>query len=338
MPYDGRPRSLEETETMTTRADIAVRAREDVYPTRTGESSSTRERVDPVFWGRGGDGPMSARDIEGYTRAGFHAVPSVLGADDVERCLSEMRRLADDLRLRGDPRIVQEPRSADVQSVYDVHKLSGFVRAIVARESVAGVARQILGSDVYVHQSRINYKAGFGSGPFYWHSDFEVWHAEDGMARPRACSVSIALTDNLGANGGLMIMPGSQTTFVGTPGESGGVASTERSSGDEPPRGDRPAVGVPDRAVLTKLARECGIHVVVGPAGSGVFFDCNCMHGSNGNITPFARSNLFVVFNSVENVISTPYSTGAPRAEFYGSRDHEILGGGLTGREAGDRA
>jgi hypothetical protein len=46
---------------------------------------------------------------------------------------------------------------------------------------VVGPARQLLGSDVYVHQSRVNFKPGFNGQDFYWHSDFETWHAEDGM-------------------------------------------------------------------------------------------------------------------------------------------------------------
>uniref|UniRef100_UPI00403FEDEE phytanoyl-CoA dioxygenase family protein n=1 Tax=Streptomyces sp. DSM 41540 TaxID=3448657 RepID=UPI00403FEDEE len=80
--------------------------------------------------------------------------------------------------------------------------------------------RQILGSDVYVHQSRINVKPGFGASGFYWHSDFETWHAEDGLPNMRAVSVSIALTENLDTNGGVMIMRGSHKSFVGCAGET----------------------------------------------------------------------------------------------------------------------
>lgn len=314
---------------------IAERQLTDAYPTRQGPTSRIQDRVDPVFWGQVEEGPVSQEEAERYSRLGFIDVPSLLGADEVDQCRDELRHLAEDPSLCDDPRIVREPRGGGVQSVYDVHKLSDVVRRVIDRETISGVARHILGSDVYVHQSRINYKDGFGSGPFYWHSDFEVWHAEDGMARPRACSVSIALTDNFEFNGALMIIPGSQAKFVGTPGESFGEMSTTRSSGDEPPGGDQPAVGVPDRAILSELARESGIHLVVGQAGDGVFFDCNCMHGSNGNITPFPRSNLFVVFNSTENVLAMPYSTGAPRPEFYGSREYTVLRGGAAGRDHG---
>src|SRR3546814_20428019 len=79
---------------------------------------------------------------------------------------------------------------------------------------LAGVARQLLGDEVYISQSRLNYKPGFRAKEFYWHSDFETWHVEDGMPRMRALSISVTLTDNLETNGPLMVMPGPHRTFV----------------------------------------------------------------------------------------------------------------------------
>ena len=82
------------------------------------------------------------------------------------------------------------------------------------------MAEQLLGSRVYVHQSRINYKSGFDGKEFYWHSDFETWHAEDGLPRMRAVSASIALSDNTPLNGPLMLIPGSHRHFVACIGET----------------------------------------------------------------------------------------------------------------------
>src|SRR3546814_10756649 len=44
--------------------------------------------------------------------------------------------------------------------------------------------------------SRLNYKPGFKGKEFYWHSDFETWHVEDGMPQMRALSMSILLAEN----------------------------------------------------------------------------------------------------------------------------------------------
>lgn len=69
------------------------------------------------------------------------------------------------------------------------------------------------------------------------------------------------------------------------------------------------------------MAREHGIKQIAGPAGSAVMFDSNLMHGSNGNITPFARSNIFIVYNSVENALEEPYAAAAPRPQHLGNRE-----------------
>jgi ectoine hydroxylase len=58
-----------------------------------------------------------------------------------------------------------------------------------------------------------------------------------------------------------------------------------------------------------------------GPAGSVVFFDCNTMHGSNSNISPYPRANLFMVYNSVENRLGDPRGGLRPRPEFIAARD-----------------
>lgn len=183
---------------------------------------------------------------------------------------------------------------------------------------MVGRARQILGSDVYVHQSRINVKPGFGASGFYWHSDFETWHAEDGLPNMRTVSVSIALTENFATNGGLMIMPGSHRTFLGCAG-----ATPEDNYKKSLQMQD---AGTPSDEALTELASEHGIRLFTGKAGSATWFDCNCMHGSGDNITPFPRSNVFIVFNSVENTAVEPFSAPVRRPDFIGARDFTPVG------------
>jgi ectoine hydroxylase len=49
------------------------------------------------------------------------------------------------------------------------------------------------------------------------------------------------------------------------------------------------------------------------------------MHGSNGNITPYPRSNVFFVYNSVENTLGEPFAAEHERPWFLGSREPEVL-------------
>jgi ectoine hydroxylase len=68
------------------------------------------------------------------------------------------------------------------------------------------------------------------------------------------------------------------------------------------------------------------VTVVTGEPGSAVLFDCNAMHGSSNNITPYPRTNLFVVYNSVENALMEPFAAPAPRPEFIASRTFTPVG------------
>ncbi|MEU7369359.1 ectoine hydroxylase [Streptomyces hygroscopicus] len=281
-------------------------AERDLYPTRGSREVAT-PRQDPVV-----HGPLTP-DLEPYERDGFLTVGQLLTGDEVAEYRAELDRLVRDPALRGDERRVVEPRSREVRSVFEVHKLSEIFSNLVRDERVVGPARRILGSDVYVHQSRINVKPGFGASGFYWHSDFETWHAEDGLPRMRAVSVSIALTENHDTNGGLMIMPGSHKTFI---------ACAGRTPKDNYKKSLRTQdAGTPSDRALTRLADEHGIRLFTGPAGSATWFDCNCLHGSSDNITPYPRSNVFIVFNSVLNTAVEPFAAPVRRPEFIGARD-----------------
>src|SRR5699024_4793621 len=181
-------------------ADTQTAARPvDVYRTRLADRSQVEPRPHPVVWGDDPSGPLTAEQVTEYDRRGYHTAEGVLSDEDIAACLSEVPRITE--QLGDDERVVRESTSGDVRSLFAVHQLSDEIARICAREDIVGVARQILGDDVYIHQSRMNLKPGFAGGPFYWHSDFETWHAEDGMPRPRALSVSLALTPNLETNG-----------------------------------------------------------------------------------------------------------------------------------------
>jgi ectoine hydroxylase len=286
----------------------------DRYPTRVADRPSLIERTEPTVWGgHHAPGPLSVDELAAHDRDGFVTVPELLAPEEVATYVAELDRLATDPKIRADERTIIEKSSQEVRSVFEVHKISEVVAALVADERVVGRARQILGSDVYVHQSRINYKPGFGGGGFYWHSDFETWHAEDGMPLPRAVSISIALTENYPHNGCLMIMPGSHRTFVACVGETPADHYKESLREQE--------IGTPDPESLTTLGDRNGIAMLTGKAGSATLFDSNCMHGSGSNITPYPRSNIFVVFNSVENGLQDPYAAPAPRPSYIAARE-----------------
>ncbi|MFS8204534.1 ectoine hydroxylase [Streptomyces sp. CWNU-52B] len=285
----------------------------DLYPSR-GAAEVSVPRQDPVVWSEPqAPGPIPGAELRAYEQDGFLAVEQLIDDDEVALYRGELERMVTDPAVRADERSIVEPQSQEIRSVFEVHRTSEIFAQLVRDERVVGRARQILGSDVYVHQSRINVKPGFGASGFYWHSDFETWHAEDGLPNMRTVSVSIALTENFDTNGGLMIMPGSHHTFLGC---SGATPKDNYKKSLQ-----MQDAGTPSDEALTKFASRHGIKLFTGRAGSATWFDCNCMHGSGDNITPFPRSNVFIVFNSVENAAVEPFAAPVRRPDFIGARD-----------------
>lgn len=290
---------------------------EDRYPTRVAAAAEPLKRADPTVWGTENDGPMDRATLASHDAKGFHVVEGLLSPAEVQGYWQELVRLSGDEPLKADERVVTEKASGEVRSIFEVHKLSELIAELVLDPRVLDRARQILGSEVYVHQARVNYMPGFKGKGFYWHSDFETWHAEDGMPAPRAVSCSIALTDNYPFNGGLMVMPGSQRTFVQCIGDTPENHYKDSLKEQE--------IGVPSQDDITEMAAEHGIEQFTGAAGSALWFDSNIMHGSGNNITPYPRSNIFIVFNSVENALLEPFAATTTRPEFIASRDFTPL-------------
>jgi ectoine hydroxylase len=287
----------------------------DLYPTRKGTEPDVRDRQDPVIYSRWReDAPLTQEEYRSYEDKGFLFLPGLFKADELQILLDESKRLRTSKDALEDETLITEPNSGDVRSIFALHRQSAIMHRLASDERLAGLARFLLGDDVYIHQSRLNFKPGFRGKEFYWHSDFETWHAEDGMPRMRALSMSLLLTDNEPHNGPLMLMPGSHKRCVGTVGETPEDNYKSSLKVQE--------TGTPDDESLTRLYDDFGLETPTGPAGSLLIFDCNTMHGSASNISPMARSNAFFVFNAVSNKLVAPFSAGTPRPEFVGARKH----------------
>ena len=287
--------------------------RTDPYPSRRSGQPRMIDRVDPVVHAADRSaGPLEAARVDRYERDGFLVLDSPFTEAELNVMREELARLRADAEAVESDDLIREPGSDGVRSIFRVHRTSPIFARLAADARLVRAAEQILGEPVYVHQSRLNYKPGFVGKEFYWHSDFETWHVEDGMPRMRALSVSISLLENTPWNGPLMLVPGSQRRYVACVGETPEDHFRQSLRQQE--------YGVPDPGSLARLVDEGGITMATGPAGSTVFFDCNTMHGSNGNITPAPRSNVFIVYNAVSNRVGAPFGPRKPRPDFLAER------------------
>lgn len=300
-------------------AEEDMTAAKDPYPSRIGAQPQWLPRLDPVVYGdsQRTPGPLPASQLEDYRRDGFLHLPGLFSADEVAEFSAEMARLSSDAALLAREGAITEPDSGDLRTLFEVHKLSRVFDRLARDPRIAGIAGQILNDEVYISQSRLNYKPGFRAKEFYWHSDFETWHVEDGMPRMRALSFSVALTENYALNGPLMLIPGSHHSFLSCAGRT--PADNYKTSLK------RQDYGTPDDDSLRRLVEAEGIFMTTGKAGSMTIFDCNVMHGSNSNITPFARSNVFFAFNAVSNAVTEPFGGTRRRPDFLCERRPQPL-------------
>ena len=275
------------------------------------------DRADPVVWGNStvAGAPLSPQELEFFEKSGFHHSTSLFSASDAAELLAESGRLS--AGAQPGPGVVIEPESDVVRSLFRIHESNELFRSVAQDARLVAVAEQLLGSEVYIHQSRINFKPAFDGKEFFWHSDFETWHIEDGMPRMRAVSVSISLTENNEFNGPLMVVPGSHQTYVRC------VGATPENHFEQSLR--KQEYGVPSREAMHRLVEHGGIAAPKGPPGSGVFFECNLMHGSGGNLSPYPRTNLFIVYNSVDNSLVEPFGDRPRRPEYLAGRDFTAI-------------
>ncbi|MHC8943089.1 ectoine hydroxylase [Advenella incenata] len=288
----------------------------DIYESRTSGTAAIIARQEPVVYGDGKVADaLSAEQIAAYERDGFLVLDSLFSEQEVKVLMDEVLAMTNNSKIASSEEAITEPGSNAVRSIFKVHALNKVIDRLSRDPRLIHVARQILGSEVYLHQSRANLKPGFKGKEFYWHSDFETWHTEDGMPHMRALSCSVLLTDNNECNGPLMVVPGSHRQFISCRGVTPDENYKKSLKAQE--------YGVPDPLSLELLAEQGGIKAITGKAGSVVFFDCNTMHGSNGNISPWPRANVFMVYNSVENMLNAPKYGLAPRPEYIATRAFE---------------
>lgn len=280
----------------------------DPYPSRCSDKPAILPRLEPVCHG-GVDavGPCSRAELETFERDGCLLARGLFAPDEIAALLRDEQRAADDMR-DADERLVREPdNDRVVRSLFAFHALGGILGRLASDERLVARAEQILHSPVVVHQSRINRKPAFDGREFWWHSDFETWHVEDGMPAMRALSACVFLTDSLSCNGALLLLPGSHRHFIACLGRTPEAHYRHSLRRQE--------YGVPDRESISRIAETSGYVVAEGRPGDVMFFDCNTLHGSPGNLSHRPRTGAFLVYNSIHNRCGDPTSGQPPRPE-----------------------
>jgi ectoine hydroxylase len=249
---------------------------------------------------------LDESQIAEFEERGYLFFSGLLGADEV----SALKREVPDILGREGPEVVREKAdSTAVRLAFGAHSYSEPFKRLTTLPRVLNPVRQLLGDNVYLHQSRLNPKPGFGRGAGWdWHQDYPPWHMIDGMPEPKCIMASIFIDDCTAVTSSLLVVPGSQRH---------GLLD---SSFHEDAKGRGYALHHIDNALLSRLAEEGGIEALIGPAGSVAFVHCNLVHGSANNVSPWRRAIMYLIYNAVGSAC-----TGIERPWYQNNRDFTPL-------------
>ena len=253
-----------------------------------------------------------------YNDKGLLQLPNGFTSHDLKAIKAELPRV---LAERTE-RTVMEADGKSVRSVYGVHQHNKFLSRLARHPQLLMMAQQILQDNVYVYQSKVNLKLPFAGDVWDWHQDYTYWCNEDGMPAPQAVSVAIYLDDVNEFNGPLYFLPGSHRSGVQRhrPPE-GKPAGYEDAPGWISNLTAKLKYSI-DHDCLRELTLKHGIVAPKGQAGTILLFDCNIIHASPPNISPFGRTTLIFTYNRVSNA---PLESRRRRPEFLASADSRPL-------------
>jgi ectoine hydroxylase len=290
---------------------------EDLYPSRIGGTEKIIQRKDPIVYGDKQSDvapPLDASQLYSYNENGYLVLSDYM-SEMVSPLQDEVNRLKK--TMANNDELITEPDSRDIRSIFMPNAYSKLVDRFSRHPKVLNIARQLLDSDVYITQARVNVKPAFNGRSFAWHSDFETWHVEDGMPRMRAVTAWIMLTENNEFNGPLYVIPGSHKNYISCAGDTNKMNYTQSLK--------RQQAGIARPETMQRILQNLEIQSIHGSPGSMVFHDCNLLHASPDNISGMPRTVLMLVFNSCDNKLEKPFSYKSPRPIYLRNPDATAL-------------
>ena len=233
---------------------------------------------------------MTSSAAAEYAETGFIFRPELLRADEVRVLVGELDRIL----AGGEPeaRIIFETDGVTPRTVVNPHLWSDVFDRLIRHPAVLRTAEELLGEQVYAFQLGINCKAAFNGDVWFWHQDYPTYLQDDHIAEPRMVNVLIFLDEVSMLNAPLMLVPTSHRLAPEVTEETTRNTSYKlRYSSTE---------------LIQQEVARCGVVAPTGVAGSAIFMDVNCLHGSTANLSPWPRRMITLTYNAMSNKATAP--------------------------------
>lgn len=223
------------------------------------------------------------------------------------------------------PRRILEKTGA-VRSFFAPEQTNDLYYSVVHSSRLVEPSKQLIGTEVYAHQTKINSKYAMVGDWWEWHRDYTFWKRDDGMPEPNVLTAMIFLNDVNDYNGPLLLIPATHNV----------ESLIAEDNGQAIPSGDDKwfkeyQSSTTYMSALTsnlkytvkqndiaKWATKYGIQSAKGPAGSVLFFHGNVFHASSNNLSPWDRHTFLVTYNSIKNTLPLMEN---PRPDFIANRN-----------------
>ena len=253
---------------------------------------------------------LSENQVARYRDQGFLLLPKGLPEAEVTLLREETAHLESQTSEAD----VMEGNGQAVRALHGCHLHNPTMARLVVLPELLEPAIQLLQSDVYVYQFKINLKKSRVGEAWPWHQDYTHWYEEDGLPSPRVLSIAIFLDEVTKENGPMKLIPGTHKERLSN------TETIEASGWQSEHRADiRHSL---PQEVIDAEARSRGVVTPLGQPGAALIFDSLVLHGSESNRSTQDRRMLVITYNCTDN-IPTRFSDARP--DYLVGRDFTAL-------------
>jgi ectoine hydroxylase len=253
-----------------------------------------------------------------YYDKGFVLLEQIFDEAEIQRLKARLPTLL----AEESPRRVLEKDGITVRSVYGSHMTDELFGRLTRDRRILEPAQQILRSDAYVHQSKINLKAGLSGDVWEWHQDYIFWRNEDGVQLPELTTATVFLDDVNEFNAPVVFIPGSHRRSVIDVKANSTIPEQYRDNPEWISNLTADIKYSVPRPMIQELVASRGIEAPKGARGSLLLFHPNVIHASSSNVSPFDRTLFLITYNSIHNI---PVPMANRRPDFLCSRTYLAL-------------
>lgn len=237
--------------------------------------------------------------MQDYSNRGFIVIPDVFSSDEIAGIESE---IAEASQL-GYPYVINENKKDFVRTINGAHLKIPSFQTLSEHPDLVAIAEQILESQAYIHQLKINIKPAFIGEHWDWHQDIFYWGKEDYLPSNNALSIGIFVDDVEAINSPLLFMPGSHLEDT--------ILAMDNSNIDKNNEEWLATVQSSlkytiDFETLQALGKRYGSEAATGKKGSILIFHSNVLHGSGSNVSHKHRRHVILTYNSMNNLPVKP--------------------------------